>query len=343
MSILSWELFAILVLLGGAGIFIVADHDGEQLAKPRKGSLRGHDTLLEQVCFTPDGKTLISCGWDKTVRFWAVEEQQTSWGRETNSLSSSSHLFSVASTSDGNYLAAAGADGLHVWSRDGNSDWQPFFHSKSATGRSVAIASDNRTLASARSDGSIGLWDIPSRKEIGVLSGFADDIRRVDLSSDGSFVAGATFGGEFRIWALRSGGQPCELPLKVGRVHAFAISPDSRTLAVVESGDCPDPLSIWDLKTASVVQRFAGNPTGTNALAFSPDGRIIATADVDETIRIWDLVKGELTSTMHEGVGWVKTIAFAPDGRKIAFGGRNGTVQLREVELEGKSARPIRS
>jgi WD40 repeat protein len=343
MSILSWELLAILVLLGGAGILIVADRDGEQLAKPRKGSLRGHETLLEQVFFTPDGKTLISCGWDKTVRFWAVEEQQASWGRETNSLSTTSHLFSVASTQDSNYLAAAGADGLHVWSRDADSNWQPFFHSKSATGRSVAMASDSRTLASARSDGSIGLWDIPGRKELGILRGFADDMRRVDLTLDASFVAGSTFGGEFKIWSLKSGGQPKELPFGVGRVQAFSFSPDSKTVAIVESGDCPNPLSIWDLKTASVVRRFPGNPTGTNALAFSPDGRTLATADVDETIRLWDLAKGELTATIHEGVGWVKTIAFSPDGRRIAFGGRNGTVQLREVELEGNSARPFRS
>jgi WD40 repeat protein len=298
---------------------------------------------VEQVFFTADGKTLISCGWDKTVRFWAVEEQQASWGRETNSLSCTSHLFSVASTQDGNYLAAAGADGLHVWSRNADSNWEPLFHSKSATGRSVSMASDNRTLASARSDGSIGLWDIPGQKEIAILTGFADDMRRVDLSSDGSFVAGAAFSGEFKIWSLISGGKATELPLEVSRVHAFSFSPDSRTIAIVESGADPNPLSIWDLKTASVIRRFPGNPTGTNALAFSPDGRTLATADVDETIRFWDLVKGELISTIHEGVGWVKTIAYSPDGRRIAFGGRNGTVQLREVEFEEKSARAIRS
>jgi WD40 repeat protein len=64
---------------------------------------------------------------------------------------------------------------------------------------------------------------------------------------------------------------------------------------------------------------------------------------VDESIRLWDVATGGLIATLHDGVGWVKTLAFSPDGRRIAFGGRNGTVQFRELTLEGKLAQPNRS
>ena len=46
----------------------------------------------------------------------------------------------------------------------------------------------------------------------------------------------------------------------------------------------------------------------------------------------WDMSTGKLKARIHEGVGWVKTLAFSPDGRRIAFGGRDCTVQLRELD-----------
>src|SRR5262249_26106527 len=118
MSILSWELLLLFVFLGGAGLVVVAIHDGRQPDALQGASLRGHDTLLESVVFAPDGKTLITCGWDRKVRLWAVEQNQPGWGREIDTLPSSCHLFSVAISPDAKYLAAGGVDGLHVWSRD---------------------------------------------------------------------------------------------------------------------------------------------------------------------------------------------------------------------------------
>jgi WD40 repeat protein len=80
-----------------------------------------------------------------------------------------------------------------------------------------------------------------------------------------------------------------------------------------------------------------------NALAVSPDGRTLASADVDQSISFWDMPTGKLKARIHEGVGWVKTLAFSPDGRRIAFGGRDCTVQLRELEELGLVAGSNRS
>ncbi len=74
---------------------------------------------------------------------------------------------------------------------------------------------------------------------------------------------------------------------------------------------------------------------GNNSLAFSSDGRLMASADKDRTIRFWDTTTGELKRTLKDGVGWVKTLAFSPDGRRIAFGGTNGRIQFRNLDPEG--------
>ena len=75
---------------------------------------------------------------------------------------------------------------------------------------------------------------------------------------------------------------------------------------------------------------------GNNALAVSPDGKILASADQDLRIRLWDLVTGQLKGTLQDAVGWVRTLAFSPDSRRIAYSGRNGLVQFRELDAEGR-------
>jgi WD40 repeat protein len=343
MSILSREVLLLVALVGGVGFLFVAIHDGEPLDDPRPASLRGHDLPVESLAFTRDGKTLISCGWDQTVRFWAMDEDRPGWGQEIENLQSDSHLFSAAISPDSKYLAAGGVDGLYLWSRGANTGWKPILQSRGINNRTLALASDSRTMALGCGDGAIQLWDIAAQKVSMVLGGFADELRKVDLSPDGTFVAGSTFGGDFKLWELKAGDQPPKLAINLDQVQTFTFAPDNATLAIARRGDHSRCLSLWDMRTCRVLRRLSDNAAGVNALAISPDSRILASADVDKSIRLWDINTGGLIDTLHEGVSWVKTIVFSPDGRRIAFGGRDGAVHFRELDPEGNSGRPNRS
>jgi WD40 repeat protein len=63
-------------------------------------------------------------------------------------------------------------------------------------------------------------------------------------------------------------------------------------------------------------------------VAFSPDGRRLASASHDNTVRVWDTASGQEVLTLHGHGQEVQSVAFSPDGRFLASAGRDGTVRL---------------
>ncbi len=335
LSILSRELLVAILLAGVAGYLISMTQDVMTVSQPAKRSLRGHDTLLERLVYAEDGRTLISCGWDKHVKFWDLAKDQAQWGREIDSLPHNWPVFALAITDDGRYLATGGAGGFTFWTRP-NKDgtWELIDEHRGGNFRCLAASPDNHTLAVGGSDGVLRLWDIQARKELLVLGRFGDDLRTIGFSPSGSFLAGSAFSGEFRIWDMRNPSRPRALTGGPASVQSFVFAPDDLTLAVAQSGARATALGLWDVQTGNPRLPLSDNRAGNNTLAFSADGRVMASADQDSTIRFWNTRTGELEETLQDGVGWVKTLAFSPDGRQIAFGGSNGSIQLRSLPLK---------
>jgi WD40 repeat protein len=68
------------------------------------------------------------------------------------------------------------------------------------------------------------------------------------------------------------------------------------------------------------------------ALAFSPDGRVLATAGADGRVVFWDPSTGERAQVFEWGIGPLHALSFAPDGLTCAAGGANGRVVLWDVD-----------
>jgi WD40 repeat protein len=233
---------------------------------------------------------------------------------------------------------------------------------------SFAISPDGGRLAALTPEGTIRVLEIPTGRELFVLSGAEGGFGSVAFSADGASIATGERGPRVQIWDARSGAELFGLD-GPGVVTHVVFHPDGQRLAVGYRGI---GLVLWDLATRTAA-RPLGRPRAVVDAAFSPDGRRIAAAqdeteagvwDVDtgvevlqlrtdagsvvslawspeplpagciatggrdRTVRLWDPGTGELLRTLRGHERTVYAVAFSPDGARVASASRDGTVKL---------------
>jgi WD40 repeat protein len=117
-----------------------------------------------------------------------------------------------------------------------------------------------------------------------------------------------------------------------------AFSPDSKRLATGTGFFLTGEVKLWDVADGKEVLTFDGHTGYLTCVAFSPDGKRLASSAVDDTVRVWDLEAGKeaLALKIHADDAdqthrFIQAVAFSPDGKRLASGGGDGIVRVWEL------------
>jgi WD40 repeat protein len=329
---------------------------------------QGHDASVNSVAYSRDGQLLVTGGDNEQIWIWDPASS-----RPIRSLPGTSAL-QVALTPDAQRLAVlspgrqsrrngVGEKKRCVRLRDTTSG-QEIFHlpPKEVRGRAMALSPDGKVLVSVDwkySSGSAGdtdcnldIWEGSSGHHLRgfPLRDFQPDVVAFHPSGATVAVAGRSGHAPIRIVNLERG----EEVLTVGRgewVRCMAFSPDGRSLV---AGDFRQPVRVWEMATGEEIFSLDTDAqTIVNAVAVSPDGRIIAAggdASWHESgqrsasiIQLWDLATGEKIHSFQGHESATYSLAFSPDGSRLASGLRNGTVLVWEAPHGRPLQQPIMS
>jgi WD40 repeat protein len=368
-QILLWDLAANrpareLMETAGTVLCVASSPDGKTLATGTSSGIHlwdlstgkqiqqlGQGTAINSIRFRPDGKTLASAGDDLVL--WDLEK-----GEPIIESKSFDYVGSLSFSPDGQKLAAGGFHNtIQFWDVEtGRQSGEPLSGPIPETVTETAVkgitfSPDGRTLAAGYWDTSIILWDLGAENQI--KRQLWEEIGDINVSlfhPDGKTLI--TGGDMVVAWDLAAGkGIPLPLEDMTGRINSMAISPDGKFLAIdhcarqTSSGACVQAeIHLWDMATHEYTgPPFRGHKDYILHMAFSPDGKMLASNSIDGTVILWNVETRKPMETLEaDGMNSLpgpRQVIFSPDGKILAIGGHE--ITLWDVDNHRQIGQPL--
>ncbi|MGZ9223046.1 MAG: nSTAND1 domain-containing NTPase, partial [Anaerolineales bacterium] len=320
-----------LATIGDDGTTIIweANTGQERLRLP--GKTQPSDLFTEQrIAYSPDGKLLAACDSDQLKLYDPIA------GELLMELSGhKGDVISVSFSHDGKYLATGSTDTtVRIWDVS-NGDLIRVLEGHSAEVGGVAFSPDGKLLLTSSEDGTLITWDVETGEQLQNIPDFT--VFKVSFSPDGTRVAAATFNG-LQVW-MYAPGEPLTLEesqamLTIPDGSAGIFSPDGKQLAALSlSTASGNAVKLWDATTSQELLTLMGHTDWIAGLAFSPDGKRLASTSLDGTVRIWSLTPGrEMVTVSGPLADYGTRVVYNPNGQEFATNGGDGTATIWKAQ-----------
>ena len=318
-------------------------------------TLTEHNREVNSIAFSPKGDLIATASTDNTVKLW------TSDGTLVETLKGHSDKFLVVIFDPkGELIASASEDNtVKIWKPDGTLMYTLSGHKSRVN--NIAFSPNGDLIASSSSD-TVKLWKVNNT----FTDTFEGHCRRIAFSPKDDLIALGCYDGTLRLW--KADGQEKDRLKYGGIVTSVAFSPDGKLIAtasddgvikllkpngnlvrILEDGRNLVKSNFYnvafsvngDLVAAGLgknvrLWKTDGTPVYTltehsfdvTSVAFSPNGKLIATASGDTKVKLWKLDSIASIGTIEEHEHWIFHIAFSPNGKLIATASGDTTVKL---------------
>jgi RNA polymerase sigma factor (sigma-70 family) len=290
-------------IVGALAVVVQADREAQGAAKILKLDARGR-----RVAWSPDGKTLA-----------AVTKVETMFSRKGSAI----RLWDVETGQMRKTLVEDAGGGLAF--------------------QQVAFSPDGKTIAATVSEevilpnmrlirSVVKVWDAKTLVVKQTLGDNNSHLVHVAFSPDGKRIAASDPSKKkVTLWSAPTGALERAVQTGQAQPWSLAFSPDSKTLVIgAQKGDGSGEVILFTAETGAVkhtlkLARFV------NAVAFSPDGKMVAAGGGGDLVQLWDVEKGKPIVSLKGDRRGHRTIAFSPDSKIVAAGGSDGKVRLWPV------------
>lgn len=341
-----------MLLVGGSVIRRFDTTTGKEIPAQQSNQF-----AIDRLALFPDGKTLAAPD-AVAVHLWDAET-----GKPLRSIAADGELLlRLALSPDGRTLVASSHRGALRWFDAATGKmlrvrYSPLIdtprdpETKGEYLTGIAFSPDGQTLATSGWEGSVALWDARSGEQRHRFRW--PEVRRVEavaFTDNGSRLWAAfptgpdprtgQHGTQLRAWDVS---RAEELPrltaamnARLAKLEASRLYPPSARIAVSPGGHMlavnrGKTISVWE--TASGQERLClkGQDDATLCAAFSPDGRLLASAARDDTFRLWDLAGGTKLAQLTGHRGQVNALIFSPDGKRLYSAGADTTILITDA------------
>jgi WD40 repeat protein len=234
------------------------------------------------------------------------------------------NVFGIAFRGDGEQLASAGDDGKVILWNLATAEPIRTYHGYGTGFHSVVFRDDGQQLAAGTSDGTELVWDAETGDQLHQLTLHGRPVESLSWPTDGAHLA-ACDGPGFKVWRMPDAVEVASVPQALTRTVAF--SPDGSTLACGVGRD----VQLYDAATWQRVAEMNAHANEVYGLAFSADGRRMATSSKTGTLKLWDVKTRQsmivLTNAVSDIADATPRPVFSPDGKWIVAGRHHGQLQ----------------